>query len=373
MHRELLHRASHQLAEADRQLRKPSRHSKRRALAIIALTTLLCSSRNVFASGSACGNLSTASPSDLLAIPQTGMRGPASPGVECTQEGVNRPDWECYQNKTTILQDRMIGRDRRLLLVRSFAFVTPGQPPLDDILIYSCIAGQVKRVLESSPYTTTNTKIESADPNKVILVSDKDPNSNSGGRVIFRWNKIVQRYWPEGQDESDISPPSVRTISCDKLKTAKAKTLIILANGDFTDASGGFPFTHGIGCYNAPSDDPKHCEWQVDLVKDRMISASRRVIVLGSDHQAGVGSFGFVYIFGCVAGQVRTVLGQDFGYSASIEKASADKVTVSTPEQGPKDPRCCPTREGLMTYTWKDALQNYILTSEDYHPYPLDK
>ena len=64
-----------------------------------------------------------------------------SPLTECTEKGLSRADSECNR-KTTILQDRMIGHDRRLLFVRYF--VIPGHPPLDDILIYGCIAGQVK-------------------------------------------------------------------------------------------------------------------------------------------------------------------------------------------------------------------------------------
>jgi len=80
-----------------------------------------------------------------------------------------------------------------------------------------------------------------------------------------------------------------------------------------------------------------------------------------------------VYVFDCIAGQVRTVLGSEFPYSASVEKGTADRLTVSTAREGHKDPRCCPTIEVLHTYRWKDALQNYILDSVYYHPDPGDK
>jgi hypothetical protein len=336
---------------------------------MIAMAAFLLSDGSAFAGGTACASLSTASPDDLLAIQQIDMPfGPWSPGVKCSSQGLSREEAICNE-KTTIVQDRMLGNDRRLLIVRSS---TSGKEPtdLDQILIFGCIAGQVKKVFDSFPsYENGRIKIESAQPNKVILDAPKFPaGTNAGGRKVFDWDKRIQRYSLEGDDDSDSSPASARTLSCNKLKTEKTQSLIVLANGDFTEGFGGYPFTHGVGCYGAPSDDPKHCEWQVDLVEDRMISASRRLIVLNSDHQAGVGSWGFVYVFGCVAGQVRTVLGDQFAYSATVEKVSSDKLTVSTAREGHKDPRCCPTIEVLDTYKWNNALQNYILESVYYHP-----
>jgi hypothetical protein len=342
-----------------------------KALATIALAALLLSSQNAFAGGSACDNLATAGSNDLLAIPQIAMTdGPWSPGVKCSSQGLSRAEDTCNE-KTTIVRDRMLGYDRRLLIVRS---TTSGKEPMDmdDILIFSCIAGQMKKVFDSFPaYMNGRIKIESAEPNKVILVAPQfPPGTNGGGRNVFDWNKRIQRYWLEGDDDSYVSTASSDTLSCSKLKTAKTETLIVLANGDFTDGDRDYPFTHGVGCYDAPADDPEHCEWQVDLVEDRMISANRRLIVLNSDHQGGVGSWGVVYVFGCVAGQLRTVLGGEFPYSASVEKVSADGLTVSTAREGRKDPRCCPRIEALNTYRWKDALQNDILDSVYYHPDP---
>jgi len=334
----------------------------RGSLATIALVILLLSGQSAFADDGACRNLSTASHDDLLAIPAIGMgEGTWSPSAKCSSEGLSAADHVCDE-KTTIVTDRMLGRNRRMIVV---SYVFSKLPLLYSVHVFGCVAGQVKEVLDYSP--GGEEKIEIAQPNKVVVVAPPIAGTNSGGRQVFNWNSRIQRYSMEDDEDSDASPALSKTLPCSKLKSAKSQTLIVLANGDFTDGDGGFPFTHGAGCYK---DDPQQdiCDWQVDIVEDQMINASRRLIVLNSDHQSGVGSFGYVYVFGCVAGQIRTVLGSDVGYGAGVQKVSADRLTVSTASQGAKDPRCCPTIEELMTYEWKSALQNYVLKSVYYHP-----
>ena len=124
-------------------------------------------------------------------------------------------------------------------------------------------------------------------------------------------------------------PRSPRPYPCNELKTVKANDLIIVANGDFKEGVGGYPFSHGVGCY---SDDPDAvlCDWKVELGEDRMMRNGRRLIVFDSNHETGVEDWSYVYIFGCVAGQVRTGFGSDFRNGAAVTEPAVNELIVST-------------------------------------------
>jgi hypothetical protein len=333
------------------------------ALTAVALVIFLFWSQPAFATANGCSALSGANPNDLLAIPELAMTDSLwAPGIRCTSEGLRAAPNLCNE-KTSITQDQMVGHDRRLLMVRSSS---PGDLPLYEVFVFGCVSGQMKKLLHFRPMSPDERiSIERATPDKVILMN-AHPMTGTGerNRNVFSWNAKIQRYRLEGDEDSDVYPPSAETLSCNKLRAAKANSLIIMANGDFSEGYGGYPFTHGVGCY----DDADSCDWKVELDEDRMISDGRRLIAFDSDHQGGVGDWGYVYIFGCVAGQVRTVLGGEFGYGAAVQEVSADKLIVSTLRPGEKDPGCCPTIKVSMTFVWKPELQNYILADVHYDP-----
>jgi hypothetical protein len=333
------------------------------ALTVAALIVLLFSAQAPCAAEIACAGLSAADANDLVDIPGIAAeRHPSASSVKCISEGLGRGSHFC-EEKTTIVQDQMLGHDRRLVVARSS---DSGQAPLDYVFVFGCVAGQVKPVLDFYPvFIDEKVKVESATAEKVIVVSERTGEGHSSDRNVFIWSRKLQRYLPEGSDGSDVSPVSLKTLSCNKLKTAKTDSLILIANGDFASGEGGYPFTHGVGCY----PDKNNCEWEVELDEDRMIGDNRRLIVLDSDHKQGTGTWGYVEVFGCVAGQLRAVFGSEFLYGADVEDVSADKLTVSTLTGADGGyAGCCPSVEVLKTFVWKAGLQNYVLSSEHYRP-----
>jgi hypothetical protein len=396
----------------------------KRVSALAAFAILLFIGQQASAGASGCSDLARANPNDLLALPEVGSVNssvaPDSPSVNCTWKGPG-PKSEFCGPKPTIIQDKMLARDRRLLLVSSSLG--------DDVFVFGCLFGQVKRLSESSDLDMRGEiRVQQAERGRFVLTSSKPPTPGTSqtNRMVFNWDPKVQRYLTDGADDKDISPPSATTLACDQLKTAKANDLIILANGDFTEGSGGYPFTHGLGCYSIdPQHYPDQCEWFVEVDEDRMISADRRLIVFDSDHRAGTGTWGYVYVFGCVAGQIRTVYGGDFLQGGGVvEPAVPERSIEPTPaltaqilsgswgegvakaehgagRQGPVQllARARPTAtaapraqrqkspmgnadtlvvsgcaeypcrgEVLYTYKWNAALNNYILTDVHYEP-----
>ena len=131
-----------------------------------------------------------------------------------------------------------------------------------------------------------------------------------------------------------------------------------------------------------------------------MISANRREIFLNSDHLTGTGDFGYSYVFGCVAGQVRLVFGNASsrakvrsecdeqaphksrdrqppesptpGYNcASWEDSKSDQLTLIDAAWAPGDTfceACGSSGQRVMTFKWSPELQNYVLTGVHYRP-----
>jgi hypothetical protein len=384
------------------------------AFAVFAILTFI--GQRAYAGVSACSDLSKANPNDLLALPEVGSVSPESPGVKYTWEGPG-PKSEFCGPTPTIVKDEMLGHGRRLLVVRS----SESKEVEDGAFVFGCVAGQAKRLLDSSGSWGTLT-IEHATSDEVILRGSEKPipGTNEVDRMVFNWSSKLERYWSEGQDDSDVTASSAKTLSCDRLQTAKANDLIILANGGSPgEGDGGYPFTHGQGCY----ESDKVCDWYVEVDDDRMISADRRLISFGSDHRTGTGTWGYLYVFGCVAGQVRTIYGGDFLQGGGVVEPAAPQTPI--PEQTPTppsrqfsdevssfgshgsaggfgfraSPRATPTsastsasrhnqkktdaatadtlivsgcaeypcsKEVLYTYKWNAALQNYILTDVHY-------
>jgi hypothetical protein len=389
------------------------------AFAVFAILTFI--GPRAYAGVSACSDLSKANPNDLLDLPAVGSVGPESPSVKCTWEGPG-PKSEYCGPTPTIIKDEMLGRDRRLLVLRS----SESQGLEDGAFVFGCVAGQAKRLLDSSGSWGTLT-IEHATADKVILRGSEKPTpgTNEVDRIDFVWDPRIRRY-RDNEDNASVIPAPPKQMPCNQLESAKANDLIILANGDFPgDGYGGYPFTHGQGCY----ESEKVCDWYVEVDDDRMISADRRLISFGSDHRTGTGTWGYLYVFGCVAGQVRTIYGGDFLQGGGVVEPAAPETP--TPEETPTPPseqfsqfshevssssngsgfgggfgfRGSPTatptsastsasrhnqrkadaatadtlvvsgcagypcgEEVLYTYKWNAALQNYILAAVHYEP-----
>jgi len=319
---------------------------------------------------SAC-DVSKAKADDLLALAPLGsLSFPDSPGVKCTVEGLSPASYYCGTKTETVL-DQMLGQGRRLIVMRT---TNTRKSRVDDqLFVFGCAFGRVVRMLTSGAGSSGGElKIEKADPNQITFSGPPTPPGNVFGARERQTLDVVQN--PQ---------PLADTLPCGELKTAKANDLIILANHEFQGEFGGFPFTHGVGCYE--NDD-----WRVTLYKDRMISASRREIFVNSTHLTGTGDFGYSYVFGCVAEQVRLVFGTTDGAvrSACDEQAppgSRDRQPSESPSPGYKcaswedsksdqltsteiawAPGGRTLREEVMTFKWSPELQNYVLTSVHY-------
>ena len=277
--------------------------------------------RLAFAGGSSCADLSRVNPNDLLALPDLGSNADRySPSVKCTAKGSSNPVEEQCE-KATIVHDEMLGRDRRLLITRLPAKGTPA----DTAYVFGCVAGQAKRLLTSDNLSGLVT-IEHARRDEVVLRGSETPlPGNDVDRIDFVWDPRIHRY-RDNEDKASLIPAPPKQMPCNQLKSAKANDLIILANGDFPvgDGSGGYPFTHGQGCY----ESDKVCDWYVEVDDDRMISADRRLISFDSDHRTGTGTWGYVYVVGCVAGQIRTIYGGDFLQGGGVVEPAAPQPSI---------------------------------------------
>ena len=334
----------------------------------------------VIPSESAC-DVSKAKADDLLALAPLGSSFPDSPSVKCTVEGLSPASYYC-DTKTEIVLDQMLGQGRRLIVMRTTNTRKPRVD--DDLFVFGCAFGRVVRMLATGAGGNGGElKIEHADPNQITFTGPPTPLGNVFGARERQTLDIEQQLLAD-------------TLPCGELKTAKANDLMILANHEFDGAFGGFggfPFTHGVGCYD--NDD-----WKVTLEKDRMISANRREIFLNSDHQTGTGEFGYSYVFGCVAGQVRLVFGNASsrakvrsdcdeqaphksrdrqppesptpGYNcASWEDSKSDQLTLIDAAWAPGDTfceACGSSGQRVMTFKWSAELQNYVLTGVHYRP-----
>ena len=344
---------------------------------------------------SAC-DVSKAKADDLLALApleSSLVVPPNSPSVKCTVEGLSPASHYC-DKKTEIVQDQMLGQGRRLIVRRTT--YTGKSRVDDDLLVFGCAFGRVVRILANMASARGGEmKIEHADPNEIIYTGPPTPPGSLGprdGRLTLEWDAKIQgyvsSYWPGSKDRP---PPLANTLPCGELKTARANDLIILANHEFHGGFGGFPFTQGVGCYD-------HDDWKVTLDKDRMISANRREIFFHSDHLSSRGTWGYSYVFGCVAGQVRLAFG-----TADLPAVRSACDEQAPPESGHQAPPASPTSgyncaswedsrsdqltfiaacttgecycsacgasgEEVMTFKWSPELNNYVLTSVNYRP-----
>jgi hypothetical protein len=363
--------------------------------AVLLAVVAFCN-RPGFADENAC-DVSKAKADDLVAL--SSITDSSSPSVKCTVEGLSPASYYCDE-KTQIVRDEMLGQGRRLIVKRTSLGKSPAE---DQVLVFGCSFGRVVPILDT--YGGGEVKIEHTDPNRVIFVGPPPaPGTNGpGGRETFDWKAQLQSYALEDGPAPDSLPPLANTRRCAELKTAKANNLIILANHEFKGEYGGFPFTHGVGCYGIEvPNEPVSCDFKVTLDEDRMISAHRREIFFDSDYVTGHGNWGYSYVFGCVAGQIRLLFGAasvrgavksacdqhapaDSGQSgsqaqpssttgyncASWEDSKSDQLTFIDAAFAPGESTCAAcsaSGEEVMTFKWKPDLQDYVLTSVLYRP-----
>ncbi len=378
------------------------KHAGRAFAGAALLAVLAICNQPGFADESVCV-VSRAKADDLVALASldSSFVPPNSPSVKCTVEGLSPASYYC-DKKTQIVRDEILGRGRRLIVRRNYTRKSPAE---DQVFVFGCAFGRVVRMLGAEG--GGEVKIEHADPNRVVFVGPPLPPGTNypGGRQTFDWDAKMQSYAPQDGPPQDNPPPLANTLPCAELKTAKANDLIILANHEFNGEYGGFPFTHGVGCYGFDvPNNPVSCEWKVTLDEDRMISANRREIFFDSDHMAGTGTWGYSYVFGCVAGRVRLVFGAASlrggvrstcdeqapsesgppdsqtqpsasptpGYNCGgWEDSKSDQLSFIDAAWAPGDSTCgaCgASGEEVRTFKWSPELQNYVLTSIHYRP-----
>ncbi len=282
----------------------------------------------------ACGHLSAASASDLLAIPGVNPFGEfLSPGVRCTSEGL-LPEPAVCTSRRTITHDRMIGGRRRLLVVRS---IPSRGKPSDYVFAFGCVDGRIQSVLHGRFHP--GAKVESASLDEITVRGSLQPG-NSSDRLTFYWDAGWQEYLTApGLPGAPAAGPAVK---CSDLASTDASKLIAIPRRGFA---------HGVGCY---SDDPKNypsgCDWKATLKTDLMLRDSRRLIVVRDNHQTGTGAWDYLYVFGCINGRIGTVFDDRFLYGVGIDRASPNQLLLSKGVE-------------RMKYSWSAEVQSYVLKS----------
>ena len=309
------------------------------------------------AAESGCKGLATAKPNELLALIDNAFSDEwLAAGVSCTWEGLNQKPELC-DLRTTIMQDRELGKERRLIVASTTnPRGRPEESRRDDVFVFACIDGQTKQVLQFG--SERGASVESAAPDKVVVATTFETSKGLlPGKIFFVWDDKLQAY----QDQSmrvEVEATSPKIIPCGELRTTDANTLAALA----------FPGWHGDGCY----PDDKDCETTYTMGEDRMLGEEHRFVEVGEAHTSPA-VFGNVYIFGCVSGHVDAIFQERVEYGTNVEDASADRLVLSMPEEAPNDAWCCPSRQKLMTFQWNARLNSYVLSSVNYRRPQFEK
>jgi hypothetical protein len=129
------------------------------------------------------------------------------------------------------------------------------------------------------------------------------------------------------------------------------------------------PFlANGTGCYGEHS--AAQCDWHTVITGDRMMNASRRLIVATSNHDGGSGAWDNVLIFDCATGNPRVVFQERYLYGVRIEKASPAALVLVGGHWKPSDPNCCNSAERRTTFRWDKTHHRYVIDGSDLVPKP---
>jgi hypothetical protein len=300
---------------------------------------LLVAISPAFAFEQGCKALSTVEVSKLVRI---------GPEVSCKRQGPGPTPEVCKYN-ATLVEDRMLGASRRLIVVSP----SEGGNRYDEIHVFACSGGQVKEVLDTGG--ELGTKVAYAAPDKIVISVAPEPLGKSGSNSTFNWVPELNRYCIGGYQENeflhecpdDILPAGDTFfsysdfpdhISCDSLKTMKAEALAPIQ----------------ADCWE--SSDSKNCHSGVSIIYDQMVGDDRRAVAVRGIAPAQGRDVSFV--FGCVSGRVRVLFAAE---GAKIESVSAGKLTLQAPILG-GGALCCPEGSSAMTYAWDANLKRYVLT-----------
>jgi hypothetical protein len=158
---------------------------------------------------------------------------------------------------------------------------------------------------------------------------------------------------------------SAQDFPCTDLRKAKAARLMSILG-----TAGSLDFSHGTGCYSDDEDNPKECDWKVDVDEDQNIADDRRLIVVASEHMIGSGAWADLLVLGCRAGKVTALFHDNFNYGVDVEEASADKLVLKFGRWVGSDPDCCPSMEEHRVYMWSKEGQKYVLDRDYSTPMP---
>ena len=350
---------------------------------LITTIVILQFGARAFGADNACRALFSAKPEELLALagsaPDVQFHNyPWLSGITCTWEGLKTEPPDCDW-RTTIVEDRKISDDRRLL-VASFARV--GEAPIrpsgrsaDErekarrrCFIFGCIGGQIERLLETD--LGPQTKIQYASADRFTLA---DPAySWASHQSNSYWVKDWGRY-----TDTVISPEAMETptpslkIPCKDLPAIDQNRLMLMED----------PTWHGTGCYSLTGEDPNapdaekndvFCDQTVTIERDQMIGENRRLVDLRTIGTSAWSGHDEIYVFGCVSGLVKAIFDDIFNYVPDIDSRLPEKLTLSTGDCGLPSRgglAGCPTREIRLTYMWNAELNAYLLRSAHISPF----
>lgn len=133
-----------------------------------------------------------------------------------------------------------------------------------------------------------------------------------------------------------VQPAFASDNACKALSTATANDLLGLPE---LRNNCSFP-SPGISCTSeGPGAAPKECQHRATITQDRMLGDVRRLIVAHSSNPGPPPFLDDVFVFGCVAGQLKAVLDIGCRSDAQIEYAAPDKVSVVSSSRTGQRPR----------------------------------
>ncbi len=270
-----------------------------------------------------------------------------------------RCDW-----KTSITEDRMLGKERRLLIATSRpASAMFGLFPTAVVSVFTCKSGRLKRALHMKYPSAVKGELASRD-RLTLLARDWSGTGSAADREqrdVYRWNEAEGRYefegatiWPAPQATAGarpqygarhaFDPGHVAQASCGGLSVLRASDLMAFVSAKLM--YGGFATSERCVVASDYGNGNPGCDWEIKVKDDRIVAGDRRLIVALSIHITGSGAWDAVMVFGCKDGHVAMAFA-DESQSLSVDDVSAS--TLALTYQGDEH----------LIYKWNPARRGY--------------
>jgi len=146
-----------------------------------------------------------------------------------------------------------------------------------------------------------------------------------------------------------VAMPALARPACSGLATSSPNDLLGIPGGT------GWAFDWlppGVHCSKESLERmPPVCTWHSTVAQDHMIGDERRLLLVRTAQTDGT-RWDYLFVFGCVAGEVRRLLQDRFNPGVKISRVERARIIV----QGSDQPDAAPRR---TVFYWNEQLEQY--------------